>query len=89
MKMGPLIAEGRTAEVFAWGPNEVIKLARDSGTTSWMDSEAKVAGAVADAGIPAPRVVEVVTVDERRGIVMERVEGPTMLTLLTTRPRVM
>lgn len=86
MKMGPLIAEGRTAEVFAWGSNEVLKLARESGPTTWVDREAKVAGAVADAGIPAPHVVGVVTVGDRRGIVMERVEGPTMLSLMTSRP---
>ncbi len=86
MKMGPLIAEGRAAEVFAWGTSEVLKLARDSGPTTWVDREAQVAGAVADAGIPAPRVVDIVTVGDRRGIVMERVEGPTMMTLLTSKP---
>lgn len=84
--MGPLIAEGRTAEVFAWGTHEVIKLARDSGPSTWVDREAQVAGAVADAGIPAPRVVDVLTVGDRRGIVMERVEGPTMMALMTSRP---
>ena len=86
MKMGPLIAEGRTAEVFAWGSNEVLKLAREPGPTTWVDREAKVTMAIADAGIPAPRVIDVVTVCERRGIVMERVEGPTMLTLMTSKP---
>ena len=74
------------AEVFAWGNDEVLKLAREPGATTWVDREALVAGAVADAGMPAPRVVDVVTVGDRRGIVMERVEGPTMLTLLTSRP---
>ena len=30
MNMGPLIAEGRMSEVFEWGSNEVLKLARES-----------------------------------------------------------
>ena len=42
--------------------------------------------AAVEAGLPAPKIWETLTVNGRPGIVMERVEGPTMMRWGTTFP---
>jgi aminoglycoside phosphotransferase (APT) family kinase protein len=70
---GPLIASGRAADVFDLGDGTVLRRYR----TDRFDCEyeARVMRHVADAGIRVPGVVSV----DGRDIVMERIDGPTML----------
>jgi len=83
---GPLIARGRTAEVFAWGDKQVLKLFLEGWPPGDAEREARSTQAVYDAGLPAPTVEGIVEVDGRKGIVFERVEGPSMLAELTSKP---
>jgi uncharacterized protein (TIGR02172 family) len=84
--MGRKIGEGRTAEVLLWGDAQVLKLYRPGYPAQWVDYEAKVARWVFAAGLDAPAVGEVVGIDGRRGIVYERLDGPSMLDLLLQQP---
>ncbi len=83
---GQMIAQGRTAEVFAWGDKQVLKLFLEGWPIGDAEREARSTQAVYDAGLPAPVVEGVVEVDGRKGIVFERVEGPSMLKELTAKP---
>jgi aminoglycoside phosphotransferase (APT) family kinase protein len=83
---GPMIARGRTAEIFLWKDNQVLKLFLDWCPVHWAEHEARVTQAVHEAGLPAPAVEGIVDVDGRPGIIFERVEGPSMLGELTTKP---
>lgn len=75
---GERIGEGGSAEVFAYGEGAVLKLFRpEYGFAA--DTEAQRTQAVHVAGIPAPRVLDVVVVGGRRGLVLERIEGRTLL----------
>ncbi|WP_213450594.1 phosphotransferase [Rhizomonospora bruguierae] len=65
-------ARGRDADVFALPGGRVLRRYRDGGDTA---PEAEVMRYVAGLGFPAPRVYEAGGPD----LVMERVEGPTML----------
>lgn len=78
MKKGPLIGTGRTAEVFAWGDDRVLKLFMDWCPHSWIESEEKLSRVVYESGLPVPAVDGVIEVDGRRGIIFERVEGGSM-----------
>jgi uncharacterized protein (TIGR02172 family) len=80
------IAQGRTAEIFLWGDNEVLKLYRDWCPSDWIDYEQKIAHAVHEAGIPTPAPGEIVDVNGRRGLVYERLEGISMLRDMNARP---
>ncbi len=73
-----LLAEGRTAEVFAYGEGRVLKLDRPdwNGLSAF---EATVLARLADAGLPVARAHGTVTVDGRGGVVLSRVEGPSLL----------
>jgi aminoglycoside phosphotransferase (APT) family kinase protein len=80
------IAEGREAEVFAWEPGIVLKLFRRSEWMHLATVELAAMNAVRDAGGPAPRGIEVIDVDGRPGLLMERVDGIDMLTQIGKQP---
>ena len=82
----PPIAEGRTAEIYPWDKTHVLKLYRAWCPPDWVEYEARIAGAVHEAGIPSPARGEIVDVDGRRGLVYERLEGISMLEEMNTRP---
>jgi aminoglycoside phosphotransferase (APT) family kinase protein len=81
-----LLAEGRTAEVFAWEDGAVVKLFRSWVPPRQAEVEAKLARAVSDSGLPVPWVGEIVDVDGRMGLVYERVDGSSLLDRLKKRP---
>jgi Ser/Thr protein kinase RdoA (MazF antagonist) len=72
---GALIGEGKVAEVFEYGEGRVLKLYRASQPKSDAIREAEVLGVVARAGVRAPRAYEVLELDGRWGVVMDRVGG--------------
>ncbi len=72
-----LLAEGRTAEVFAYGEGRVLKLDRP-GWTGLAPFEGDLLARLAEAGLPVARPHGVVTVEGRSGIVLDRVDGVTL-----------
>ena len=84
--LGPLIAQGREAEVYGWGKNQVLKLFRKGRDPSSVEREAEVIGAVHRSGLPVPDVGGVVQSGERHGIVFERFAGPSMLQEVISKP---
>lgn len=86
MPKGPPIGVGRTAEVYAWGEGQVLKLYRAGMPAGWVRREAEVGRIVFESGLDAPAVGEVVEVDGRLGVVYERVDGPSMLEVMSRRP---
>jgi thiamine kinase len=80
------IGEGREAELFEWEGGRVLRLLRWSDDVAKLEREAAAMGAARAAGVRAPEVFEVVTVEGRAGMVMERVDGPDLLTEIGRRP---
>ena len=74
-----LIGRGRAAEVFEHGAGRVLRRYRDDFDT---EREAAAMEFVRAVGYPVPRVYEA----RGRDLVMERVDGPTMLADLARRP---
>lgn len=85
-KLSAPIAQGRTAEVYAWGDASVLKLYHTWCPPDWIENEALVARAIAQAGVPSPAVGEIIEVDGRRGIIYERVPGVSMLQDMNAHP---
>jgi thiamine kinase len=86
-RLGPLIATGGTAEIYAWSEDKVVKLYWNGAAASAAALEAAHASAAHTAGAPTPAVVELVTVDGRPGVVFERAQGPSMQETLFTEPQ--
>jgi uncharacterized protein (TIGR02172 family) len=79
MNKGSLIGTGRTAEIFAWGDDRVLKLFKDWCPHSWIKREEKISRAVYESGLSVPAVEGIIEVDERMGIIFERVVGDSMV----------
>ncbi len=73
------IATGRTAEVYPWGEDCILKLYREWAPAGWVEHEAKIAAAVDASGVPAPKAGEMVDVQGRRGLVYQKIQGRSML----------
>src|SRR5271157_2288140 len=86
MKRGALLAKGRTAEVYFWGDTQVLKLFYDWCPRNWIQRETDVAQTISQTDIPAPKCFGTVTVDNRTGIVFQKVQGPSLLSLMTSNP---
>jgi Ser/Thr protein kinase RdoA (MazF antagonist) len=83
---GSPLAVGRTAEIYPWGENQVLKLFRAGLPEGMAEKEAESGRIVAEARVGAPPVGDVVTVDGRRGIVYGRLDGESMLQRIKRRP---
>jgi uncharacterized protein (TIGR02172 family) len=76
---GKPIAAGRTAEIYAWGEGRILKLLRPGFPPGLIQQEQAITAAIFQAGIPAPKIYQVVEVDGRPGIVYERIDGPSLI----------
>jgi tRNA A-37 threonylcarbamoyl transferase component Bud32 len=82
----PPLAEGRTAEIYLWDEQHVLKLYRDWCPPDWVEYEARVAGAIYEAGVPSPATGEFVEVNGRHGLIYERIQGVSMLQDMNAHP---
>ena len=83
---GTKIASGRTAEVFHWKENEVIKLFHEWVSSETVENEARISRAVYDASLPVPYVGETIRICNRTGLVYRHIDGSSMLELLGRKP---
>ncbi len=86
LRAAPLIGTGRTAEIYAWGEGRVLKLYHPWVPEHWVTNEQRGTAAASEAGLPAPAIFGVEVVEGRRGIVLERIEGPSLLGILREKP---
>lgn len=80
------IAEGRTAEIYLWDEQHVLKLYRDWCPADWVEYESGIAHSIYEAGVPSPAAGEIVEVNGRRGLIYERLQGSSMLQDMNARP---
>lgn len=78
LSLGTPIATGRTAEIFAWGEGHVLKLTRADFPSILADQEWQNAQIAWQSGARAPKPIEILDVAGRRGVVFDRVDGPSM-----------
>ena len=83
---GALIGYGRTAEIFAWGEHQIIKLFHEGWEIGSVQEEARIGGLVHGTGLPVPDVLGTVEDFGRYGVIYERVDGPTMLQQFSRAP---
>jgi len=79
--VGPLLASGRDCDIYEHGPGSVLRRAR---TGRSLELEARVMTHLHDLGYPVPAVEEIS--DDGRDLVMERVDGPSMVQALESAP---
>jgi len=82
--LGEKIGEGAFSDVHAWAPGQVVKLFKAGFPRRHAWWEARMIRAVFAAGLPAPEVLDEVTLEGRFGVVLSRLDGPTLLQLSRT-----
>jgi aminoglycoside phosphotransferase (APT) family kinase protein len=82
------IAEGREAEMFAWGEGKILRLLRGSGPAEQerLQTDMLVLKGAHERGLRVPAVYEAVEQMGRPGVVMERIEGADLLTVIARQP---
>ena len=83
--VGTLLGEGRTAQVFAYGPGTVVKLLRPGFPDTLAELEARGGSLIAAAYPAAPRCLGLVRIGGRPGVEYERIDGPSMDDLVRRR----
>jgi uncharacterized protein (TIGR02172 family) len=83
---GKLIAQGRTAEIYEWGDKNILKLFREQALPSTVEYEYKISSIVQGFGLAVPKVLEMVYIEKRLGIIYEKIDGITMLKEFISRP---
>lgn len=78
MEIGRKIGEGGNSEVFEWGNNKVIKLAKPNTHITDFQREYKNSLTVWRMGLPVPRPFKIIVYNHRPGIIFERVYGETI-----------
>ena len=84
--LGSPIAYGRTAEIYPWPDNQVLKLYFDGFSRESIAREAQLAEMVYRSGLPAPAVGEMVEVNGRIGLIYERVAGAALFEVMPQKP---
>ena len=84
--LGSLIASGRTADVYAWGADQVVKLYHDWFGLEDIQFEQRMAQAVQASGLCVPAVGEIIQVNGRNGLIYQRVDGSLMWEALARQP---
>ena len=80
------IGQGREAEIFEWRDGRVLKLLRAPGSSAGLAFEIAALEAARSAGVSVPRAYEEVVIDGRTGLLLERLEGADLLTIIGQRP---
>ena len=83
---GKPIAVGRTAEIYPWEDERILKLLRPGFPPGLIKQEEVITTAIYQAGIAAPKIYSVVEVNGRPGIVYERIDGPSLAGLIESHP---
>jgi aminoglycoside phosphotransferase (APT) family kinase protein len=78
---GALLAAGRDCDIYEYEPGLVLRRARNGRSLA---AEAEAMTYLTEQGFPVPRIDAVS--DDGADLVMERIDGPTMVELLGSRP---
>ena len=76
---GSRIGQGRTAEIYSWQEGEILKLFYAGCPPGTAEIEMMIGRAIAGRNLPTPKLIGMVEIDGRKGLIFERVEGMSML----------
>ncbi|MBR5799994.1 MAG: phosphotransferase [Lachnospiraceae bacterium] len=84
--MKKLLARGNTAEVYEYSEGKVCKLFFEGYPAEYVELEFRNAKELYDRNIRVPVPFKLITIDNRRGIIYEKIEGRSLLNLIAENP---
>jgi aminoglycoside phosphotransferase (APT) family kinase protein len=85
-ELGQPFAHGRTAAIYPWPDGRVLKLFHSWCEPGWVDMEYRLSRLVHAAGVPSPGGVEMAEIEGQRGVLFDRIDGPSMSAYLAQKP---
>ncbi len=82
-KLSPPIKRGRTADIHAWRAETLLKLYHADFSREDVAQEVEFTRRAQAVGVPVAEITDLVNVDERYGLVLRHIPGPTLLEALT------
>lgn len=89
MEIGKIVGRGRTADVFEYGHDSIIKILKPRFSNSLAEKEEKLHTIVQDSGLPVPKLLDVVMIDGKKGLVYQKINGISMLDSIRDNPNKM
>ena len=86
MEKGKLIGQGRTSEVFEWDKENILKLYKKGMPPEAVNNEFNISNCVYKKGILTPCAKEIIDLEERKGIVFQRIHGVSMMQFFVSKP---
>jgi len=86
MGKGKLIGQGRTSEVFEWGQDRILKLFKKGFPKAAIENEYEISINIYKQLNLSPKVCELIEIDNRNGIIYERINGITMMKVIASKP---
>ena len=80
------IGEGLEAEMYAWGKGKILRLMRDPRGQASNNRQAVAMELARASGVRVPKIAGLITVADRPGMIMERVDGRDLMAELGRRP---
>ncbi|KIL39474.1 hypothetical protein SD70_20025 [Gordoniibacillus kamchatkensis] len=81
-----LIGRGKTAEIFEYGQDTIVKLYRDGYPEDAIRHELRMSQLVCSLGIDTPQAHEIVAIGNRHGVVFQRIHGAPLLNAMIRTP---
>lgn len=85
-ELGRKIGSGFTAQIYEWGNNQVLKLYNQGFPNELIVREANKTRLLHSAGINVPEAGDLVEINGRLGLPMEKINGETMQELIIQKP---
>lgn len=81
-QMTNLLSRGNTAEIFDYSEDKILKLFQKDYPEMAIKHEFENSKILFDLGIKTPKAYEIINLNERKGIVYDKIEGTTVLQIL-------
>jgi aminoglycoside phosphotransferase (APT) family kinase protein len=81
-----LVGQGRTADIYLWDNNQILKLFHTGWSLTAVEQEARINRIVQKTALPVPATGGMIEIDGRHGILFDRIDGSTMLRQLGAKP---
>ncbi len=86
MSLGKRIGIGNTAEIFEYGDKEAVKLFYEKIPFEHIEKEYETSRIILQQGVSAPLVGKLIEIDNKRGIVYEKINGRSLTQQLSSQP---
>lgn len=79
MELGKVVGKGRSADVYEYGSDTVVKLFKGQYSISEAEKEYKLHMIVQGYALPIPKLYDTITIGDKKGLVYQKINGFTML----------